>query len=140
MSPVSFQTVRLGRGSHLDADEGVCVMELASMVAGEPFSDRPAPVCRVIAAFLRAYNDVVSDTRRQDLYRCASDVIGTDDGEVAEAARLRHCVAVLDELEALRARSWGWRLRSPAPWRLRRLMGSPNCVTQPVEGFMVGLA
>jgi hypothetical protein len=43
-------------------------MELASMLAGEPFSDQPKSVCPVVAAFLRGYNDAVDDETRQDLY------------------------------------------------------------------------
>jgi hypothetical protein len=42
-------------------------MELASMLAGERFSDRPRSVSRALAAFLRGYNDLLDDKRRQDL-------------------------------------------------------------------------
>jgi hypothetical protein len=52
-------------------------MELASMLAGERFGDRPASVCPVIGAILRAYNDNVDERRRQDLYRFAADVVDT---------------------------------------------------------------
>jgi hypothetical protein len=55
----------------------VCVLELASMLAGERFGDRPVSVCPVIGAILRAYNDNVDDRRRQDLYRFAADVVDT---------------------------------------------------------------
>jgi hypothetical protein len=34
-------------------------------------------VCPVIAGFLRAYNDILDDERRQDLYPVASAVVGT---------------------------------------------------------------
>ena len=60
----SHQTVRLARGKHADPDAGVCVMELASMLADEPFTDHPQCVCPVIASFLRSYNDVASDRGR----------------------------------------------------------------------------
>jgi hypothetical protein len=52
-------------------------MELASMLAGVRFGDRPASVCPVIGAILRAYNDNVDDRRRQDLYRFAADAVNT---------------------------------------------------------------
>ncbi|MGZ4185068.1 MAG: hypothetical protein ACXVFQ_16795 [Solirubrobacteraceae bacterium] len=52
-------------------------MELASMLAGEPFTDHPASVCPVIGSFMRAYNDSVDDRRRQDLYAYASMVVGS---------------------------------------------------------------
>ena len=47
------------------------------MLAGERFSDRPASVCPIVAAVVRAYNDAVDDRRRQDLYRFAADAVGT---------------------------------------------------------------
>lgn len=52
-------------------------MELASMLSGERFSDRPATACPIVGAILRAYNDNVDDRRRQDLYRFAADAVGT---------------------------------------------------------------
>jgi hypothetical protein len=52
-------------------------MELSSMLAGEPFTDHPAAVCPVIGSFLRAYNDSVDDSRRQDLYAYAATVVGS---------------------------------------------------------------
>lgn len=77
MRPVTHQTVRLSRGKHASPEDGACVMELASMLAGEPFSDHPISVCPVIGACLRAYNDWIDDTRRQDLYAYAAKVVGT---------------------------------------------------------------
>jgi len=76
MTPVTHQTVKLSKGRHDSPDEGACVMELASMLAGEPFSDHPASVCPVIGSCLRAYNDWIDDDRRQDLYRYAAKVVG----------------------------------------------------------------
>src|SRR6201987_3680512 len=74
---ISHQNVRLGPGRHPRPGGVVCVMELASMLAGERFGDRPASVCPVIGAILRAYNDNVDDRRRQDLYRFAADAVDT---------------------------------------------------------------
>ncbi|MFZ0379642.1 MAG: hypothetical protein WAL38_17570 [Solirubrobacteraceae bacterium] len=74
---ISHQTVRLGPGRHPHPGKVVCVMELASMLAGERFGDRPASVCPVIGSILRAYNDNVDDHRRQDLYRFATDAVNT---------------------------------------------------------------
>jgi hypothetical protein len=87
MSPVSHQTVRLSAGKHSSPQEGACVMELASMLAGEQFTDHPACVCPVIASFLRAYNDSVDDDRRQDLYRFASRVVGSRASTRVQRAR-----------------------------------------------------
>lgn len=49
--PASHQTARLSAGKHRSPQDGVCVMELASMLAGGPFT---AAVSPMIAAFLRA--------------------------------------------------------------------------------------
>ena len=77
MSPANYQTIKLSKGKHSSPDEGACVMELASLLAGEPFTDHPASVCPVIGSFLRAYNDSIDDEHRQDLYGYASRVVGT---------------------------------------------------------------
>ena len=77
MTQASHQTVRLSQGKHRGPDHGACVMELASMLAGEPFSDRPRCVDPVIAGFLRTYNDGIDESRRQDLYPLASEVVGS---------------------------------------------------------------
>ena len=56
------------------------------MLAGERFSDRPESVCEVVAGFLRSYNDGIGAEERDDLYRFASDAVGTcADSEVTEA-------------------------------------------------------
>jgi hypothetical protein len=67
-------------------------MELASMLAVEPFSDHPHSVCPVIGAFLRAYNDGLPDDRRQDLYAYAARVVGTASGRRLRRERARRCL------------------------------------------------
>ena len=62
-------------------------MEMASMLAAEPFSDHPPSVCPVIGAFLRVYNDAVDDDRRQDLYAYAAKVVDSRASEDVTAAR-----------------------------------------------------
>jgi hypothetical protein len=91
MARLNHQTVRLSRGNHASAQEGACVMELASMLADEPFSDQPQSACPVIGMVLRSYNDGLDDRRRQDLYAYASAVIGTRD-QSATRKRLRMCL------------------------------------------------
>jgi hypothetical protein len=55
------------------------------MLAGERFTDHPKSVCPTISALLRAYNDAVDGRTRQDLYRYASEAVGTRGGyELAE--------------------------------------------------------
>jgi hypothetical protein len=87
----SHQTVRLSAGRHPSPHSGACVMELASMLAGEPFTDHPRAVCPVIATVLRAYNDALDDTRRQDLYRFASASVGTRGDRDVRERRFELC-------------------------------------------------
>jgi hypothetical protein len=122
VAPASHQTIRLSKGKHASPSEGACVMELASMLAGEPFSDRPASVCPVIAGFMRAYNDRVDDDRRQDLYRYAADVVGTRGTPEIEHARERRCLEWADAMRRQRRRPLRWRGRG-APGSVDRRLG-----------------
>lgn len=110
MREPSFQTIKLARGKHSSPRHGACVMELASMLAEERFSDRPKSVSPVIAAFMRAYNDLVDERRRQDLIRYAPYVLGTAASEAVELARMKRLVEWADER---------WGLRSSAPRSVR---------------------
>ena len=105
MSEPSFQTLRLSRGKHSSPKHGACVMELASMLAGERFSDRPGSVSPAIGSFMRGYNDLLDDRRRQDLLRYASEVVGTAGSEALERARLKRLVEWADEHWARRSLS-----------------------------------
>lgn len=107
----NHQTVRLSKGKHASPGEGACVMELASMLAGEPFTDRPASVCPVIAGFMRAYNDRVDDERRQDLYRYAADVVGSRGAPDVEHARERRCLEWAEGMRRQRPRPLRWMAR-----------------------------
>jgi hypothetical protein len=93
MSAPSHQTVRLARGRHASRHLGVCVMELASMLANEPFSDRARSISPTIGAFLRTYNDGVDDVRRQDLYAVAAAIVGTAARRAVERERINRCLA-----------------------------------------------
>lgn len=96
MAQANHQTIRLGKGKHWSPEDGACVMELASMLAGEPFSDHPRSVSPSIAAFMRAYNDSLDDERRQSLYAFASTCVGTAGPTSLEEARTRALVAFAD--------------------------------------------
>jgi hypothetical protein len=66
-------------------------MELASMLAGERFSDHPRAVCPVIGRYLRALNDGLDDERRQDLYALAAAVVGTASSRRERTRRRAQC-------------------------------------------------
>lgn len=122
MQQISHQTVKLGKGKHSSPEHGACVMELASMLAGEPFSDHPQSVSPAIASLLRAYNDMLDDERRQDLYEYAAKAVGTAASRPVEERRAARLVDWGDEI-------WGrhtwWAIlgrfrRRHAKWEGRR--------------------
>jgi hypothetical protein len=98
-------------------------MEVASMLAAEPFSDEPSCVCPVIAEFLRTYNDQVDNARRQDLYEYASLVVDTRDNARGERRRANMCLE--------------WRLAAVTPrrYQLGRLlwMLTPSSAARDIE-------
>jgi len=55
------------RGRHSTATAGVCLMELVSVVANEPFTDHPQCVHPALALAARVVNDQVGDAVRQSL-------------------------------------------------------------------------
>ena len=87
--PANYQTVRLMPGRHQDPGNGVCVMELASMLAGETLSDRPRTVSCTLAGLLRGYNDGLDGDRRQTLKAYAAASLGTAHGRGLERERRR---------------------------------------------------
>jgi hypothetical protein len=97
MTALSHQTVRLARGRHASRHAGVCVMELASMLAHEPFSDRARSISPTIGAFLRTYNDGLDDVRRQDLYPVAAAIVSTAARRSIERERVNRCLAFARE-------------------------------------------
>jgi hypothetical protein len=58
---------RLDASSHTGITAGACIMEAASYIAREPWSDHPECVCPVIGAFLRSWNDGLPDAERTAL-------------------------------------------------------------------------
>jgi hypothetical protein len=105
MSAVSHQTIKLSKGKHSSPETGACVMELASMLAGESFTDHPHSVCPAIAGFLRSYNDSIDDRRRQDLYPYAAKAVGSRATPAIERERARRLLSWAGEIQ--RARGWG---------------------------------
>jgi hypothetical protein len=97
MPPINHQTIKLSRGRHSSPEHGACVMELASMLAGEGFSDHPRSVSRPIASFLRGYNDLLDDTRRADLYGFAAQTVETVDSAAVEEARAARLLGWADQ-------------------------------------------
>jgi hypothetical protein len=108
------QTVRLSTGRHDRPVDGMCVMELSSLLAGERFSDQPESVDPVIAALLRVVNDVMDADERRRLIPYASRVIGTAGGLRARRARARICARYVGRRLVVRPEPWGARAASRA--------------------------
>lgn len=132
MPPISHQTIKLSRGRHSSPEHGACVMELASMLAGECFSDHPRSVSRPIASFLRGYNDLLDDRRREDLYGYAATAVGTAGPPRVEEARAARLLAWADaQWERRASRSLLDRVR------LRRLYKERSTDPEPAGTYAV---
>jgi hypothetical protein len=74
----------LSAGKHRSPRTGACVMEFASYLAGERWSDQPRCTHPLLAELARGVNDHVSDDARQRLVPLVPSVIGltSDDPRV----------------------------------------------------------
>lgn len=82
----------LSRGKHRSPRRGACFMELASFLAGERWSDRPACTHGLLAEVARNVNDRTSDAARPALAVLIPDVVGlTTDDPRAEPRIALHC-------------------------------------------------
>jgi hypothetical protein len=99
----------LGRGRHRDPRDGRCLLELVSVLAGEPWSDHPRCVHPVLASVARRVNDACSDDGRDALIPLALPLIGTRAAPVSAVVVQRCARAALSVRPDLR--------------RLRRMAG-----------------
>jgi len=103
-------SIPLLSGAHSSAEEGFCAMELASWIVGEPWSDHPKCACPVISAFMRTWNDDLSDDERTKiLLPVVPRLVGTRGSKALEARR------------ATMAADWYVRVATPAWLRLAGL-------------------
>jgi hypothetical protein len=89
---IATRRVRLAPGRHASPGEGACVVELASLLAEEPFSDEPSCVCPVIGGFLRAWNDRAAYAERQRLRPYAARIVGSRSGARVTRERRDLCL------------------------------------------------
>jgi len=106
------EITRLDEGGHSDFNNGVCAMEAAAYIVGEPWSDHPQCVCPVIATFMRLWNDALPDGKRTELLLpLIPATVGTRGSD--EPANRR----------ATMANDWLVRVHTPAWLRLAGLTG-----------------
>jgi hypothetical protein len=89
---LDLESLRLAPGSHSSPREGICAVELASMLGGEKFSDRPRCVCRVIAGYLRTLNDRVAHADRRLLIAYSERAVGSRAEQRVTHARRDVCL------------------------------------------------
>lgn len=87
----------LGRGKHRSPRRGACFMEMASVLAGERWSDHPACTHPLLAHLARLVNDFTSDRSRQRLAPLIPSVIGLKSSD----PRWDHEIALLVATRAL---------------------------------------
>ena len=104
VNPLDPSTLTLKHGKHHDPADGMCAMEAAAYMAGEPFTDHPRCVSRVIGAFMRSWNDSLPDdeTRTRILGPLVPLTIGTA------------TAAADEEKRAWMAADWLVRVQAPA--------------------------
>lgn len=74
---LDLETLHLAKGGHDNPDDGLCLLEAAAFLAGEPHTDHPACVSPVLGVFGRELNDRLDDTKRQQLKPLIPKLPGT---------------------------------------------------------------
>jgi hypothetical protein len=87
--------VPVAPGRHPVAGDEACLMELASALAREPWTDHPACVHPVLAAVARAVNDRVGEAAREWLAPLVPQMIGTADAGLDGRPRPERCAQVV---------------------------------------------
>jgi hypothetical protein len=126
----------LESGGHDAPNNGLvhaCVMEAVAYVAGEPWSDHPECASPVLGAFLRSWNDSLSDEDRQMLKPLIPRLVGTKASKAVEEKRAwmaadwlaRECAPAFlrlagltehaEALEGLAALTTAWRAEKAQP-------------------------
>jgi hypothetical protein len=83
----------LSRGKHRSPRKGACFMEMASVLANEPWSDRPQCTHPLLAQLARLVNDHTSDAGRAALVVLIPEVIGVQGGGLEWEVELVAAVA-----------------------------------------------
>jgi hypothetical protein len=118
----NLERITLDAGAHNAPEDGHCLLEVVSMMSGEPFSDSPACCCPTLAAFGRRWNDDLPDTERQQLKQYIPQLLGSRGSDALALKRgymagdwlVRVCTpAWLDLKPELQAHAAGLRALAP---------------------------
>jgi len=83
----------LSRGRHRSPRKGACFMEMASVLAGERWSDHPSCTHPLLGYLARLVNDATSDEHRGDLATLIPSVVGLRGGSTAWTVAVSSAVA-----------------------------------------------
>lgn len=78
----------LSRGKHRNSRKGACFMEMASVLAGERWSDHPRCTHPLLGELARHVNDCTSDANRQKLAVLIPSVVGLTSEDLRVDARI----------------------------------------------------
>lgn len=84
----------LSRGKHRSPRKGACFMEMASVLANEPWSDKPSCTHPLLAGLARLVNDNTSDENRGKLAVLIPSVVGLRGGGLAWVGGVTSAVAL----------------------------------------------
>jgi hypothetical protein len=123
----------LARGRHRDPRAGRCLLELVSVLAGEPWSDHPRCVHPVLASVARRANDACSDAGRDALIALALPLIGTAAiPEPVSSVLVGRCARAALSVRPDLCRLRGAAARVPMSGRLYRRWIAPSLVADAV--------
>jgi hypothetical protein len=86
MTAVDLSAMHLDAGGHSNPADGHCLLEVVSMLAGQPFNDHPPCVSPVLRSYGIALNDRWNDEQRQKLLPYAPRLLNTA-GDGQDVAR-----------------------------------------------------
>ncbi|MGY4644027.1 hypothetical protein [Cellulomonas sp. URHB0016] len=89
--PDALPELRPGR--HRRPEQGGCLMEWTSVLAGERWSDHPTCTHPLLAHLARSVNDLVDDGGRAGLTRLVPDLVGTTSDDPAWALEIADVAA-----------------------------------------------
>ena len=78
----------LSRGKHRNMRKGACFMEMASVLAGERWSDHPSCTHPLLGDLGRHVNDLTSDDQRHELAVLIPAVVGLNSDDLRMDARI----------------------------------------------------
>ena len=110
---LDLTTITLTKGLHKNFESGACLLEAASYLAGEKWTDHPTCVSKVLGTFGRSLNDILPDGLRKKLVQLIAQIVGTaDDGQ--------------DEARSFMALDWLIRTHTPTFLELAKLTDEAN--------------